>query len=80
MGLSVRDAISATSIKEYDTFMASVASTSFLSLEHKNDMVVIYEHQGTDDSVIRAGRFGAGGLAARYFEQEEKAAKEMGMI
>jgi hypothetical protein len=80
MGLNVRDAISATSIKAYDAFMASVANTSFLSLEHKDDTIVVYEHEGTNDAVIRAGRFGASGLAARYFEQEEKAAKEMGMV
>jgi hypothetical protein len=80
MGLSVRDAISATSIKEYDTFMASVASTSFLSLEHKNEIIVVYEHEGTDDSVVRSGRFGASDMAARYFEQEEKKAKEMGLV
>jgi hypothetical protein len=79
MGLSVRDAISATSIKDYDAFMASVASTSFLSLEHKNDIIIVNEHESTDDSVIRSGRFGASGLAARYFEQEEEMAKEMGL-
>jgi hypothetical protein len=80
MGLSARDAIAATSINDYDTFMANVASTSFLSLEHINDIIVVYEYQGIDNSVIRSGRFGASGQAARYFEQEEKAAKEMGLV
>jgi hypothetical protein len=80
MGLSVRDAISATSIKAYDAFMASVANTSFLSLEHKDDTIVVYEHEGTNDAGIRAGRFGASEVAARYFEQEENMAKEMGLV
>jgi hypothetical protein len=51
MGLSIGDAISATSIKEYDAFMADVAETSFLSLEHNKNIIVVYEHDGADDSV-----------------------------
>jgi hypothetical protein len=50
MGLSIGDAISATSIKEYDAFMADVAETSFLSLEHNKNIIVVYEHDGADDS------------------------------
>lgn len=80
MGLSIRDAISATSIKDYDAFMADVADTSFLSLEHSDNMIIIYEHRGADDSIIRSGSFEASDLAARYFEQEAKMAAKMGLV
>jgi hypothetical protein len=79
MGLSIRDAICATSIKKYDAFMADVADTSFLSLEQKDGIIIVYEHDGADDSVIRSGKFEASETAARYFEQEAKIAREMGL-
>ena len=79
MGLSIRDAISATSIEDYDAFMANVADTSFLSLEHDEDVIIVHEHVGADDSVIRSEKFGASDLAAAYFEQEAKIAGEMGL-
>lgn len=80
MGLKPRDAISAESVERYDTFMAEVMDTSFLSLEHDNDNVKVYEHDSADDSIIRSGTFGASSLAASFFEQEEAMAIEQGLI
>lgn len=79
MGLSIKDAISATSIKDYHAFMADVADTSFLSLEQKDGIIIVYEHDGANDSVIRSGKFKASDLAAVYFEQEAKMANDMGL-
>lgn len=80
MGLKIRDVISADSMSEYDEFMAGVADSSFLSLEHKDDIIVVNEHNSEDDSIFRAGKFKAGELASAYFEQERKMAVEMGLI
>lgn len=80
MGLKIRDAISADSMSEYDKFMAGVADSSFLSLEHKDDVIIVNEYDNEDDSIFRAGKFKANEMANAYFEQERKMAVEMGLI
>lgn len=79
LGLSVRDAIAEEGTDAYDAFMSSVATTSFLSLDHNNNTITVYEHNGADDSVIRSGTFAASHLASSYFEQEREMALDQGL-
>lgn len=78
--LKMRDTISASSKPSYEAFMSNIADSSFLSWEHKDNMVIVYEHNSKDDSIVRTGWFEASGLAAEYFEQEKKIAVRMGLI
>lgn len=79
MGLSVRDTIAEESIVAYDAFMSSVAATSFLSLDHNNNTITVYEHNGADELVFRSGAFAASDLASSYFEQEREMAIDQGL-
>jgi hypothetical protein len=80
MGLSVRDTIAEDSIVAYDAFMSTVAETSFLSLDHNDSTITVYEHDGTDEYVIQSGAFAASDLASSYFEQENEIAVEQGLL
>lgn len=80
MGLSVRDTIAEEGLGAYDAFMSSVAATSFLSLEHNDNTITVYEHDGADEYVIRSGAFAASGLASSYFEQEREMAVDQGLL
>lgn len=80
MVLSVRDTIAEEGFVAYDAFMSSVAATSFLNLDHSNNTITVYEHDGADEHVIRSGAFAASDLASSYFEQERKAAEEQGLL
>ncbi|KAK6001801.1 hypothetical protein QM012_002291 [Aureobasidium pullulans] len=80
MELTIKDAISAESMDEYDTFMAGVSDSSFLSREHKDGVIIVNEHNSEDHSVFKTGKFKASELAAAYFEQEREMAIKMGLI
>jgi hypothetical protein len=80
MGLSVRDTIAEESIVAYDAFMSTVAETSFLSLDHNDSTITVYEHDGTDEYVIQSGAFAASDLASSYFEQENEIAVEQSLM
>lgn len=79
MGLKTRDTISTDSMNEYDAFMAGVADSSFLSLEHKNDIITMNEHNSKDHSIFRTEKFKASESATAYFEQEREMAVKMGL-
>lgn len=76
----MRDTISADSMNAYDEFMAGVSDSSFLSREHKDGIIIVNEHNSTDHSVSRTGKFKASELATAYFEQERKMAIQMGLV
>ena len=80
MELTMRDIIFADSMNAYDEFMANVSESSFLSREHKDGIIIVNEHNITDNSIFKTGKFKASELATAYFEQERKMAIQMGLI
>jgi hypothetical protein len=80
MVLNVRETIAEADIVAYDAFMSSVAQTSFLSLDHNDNIITVYEHDGADEYVIRSGTFAASDLASSYLEQERRMAIDQGLL